>query len=167
MPSSNQAFWNPNSPIFREVAYSILSRMGENLPRELGDEQFKKDMARMVGRVSNITDDAILSMEESNQASRDEFLLGVLSKLWFVLNLISPKYMVDVNLRMLEITLENGICPMSPTAIVQFAATCLHIGKYKLAYRLSKLGLRIIDKANASQHTSSTILWSGLISIVS
>jgi len=151
----------------REVAYSILSRMGENHPRELGDEQHKKDVARMVWRVSSITDDAIFAMKESNQASRDEFLLGVLSKLWYNLNLISPNYMADVNLRMLEITLENGICPMSPTAIVRFAASCLSLGKYKLAYRLSKLSLRIIERANANQHTSSIILWAGHCSIVS
>lgn len=149
----------------KDVAFDILRQCNERLPlREAGDEQLAGDIAMMVGRVSGMTDEAFFLLQESPTSRKDNITIGVYVAMTHVLAKFAPQQVLAAKLRMLEITLNNGICARTPIAVGHFGHVCLAVGEYELAQRLAKLSLRLIEIADAVELTARVIAIVGTIS---
>ena len=76
---------------------------------------------------------------------------------------IDTKKIAHVSLRMVQITLSNGLCCMSPLAFAQFAIILIKNEEYGLGYRLGTLSLRLLDKINAQRYTSAVVALVGTL----
>ena len=147
------------------IAFDILQQYGERLPREFvpGNTNLTSNLNEMASTLERTSDEAILNIRDSNKRARDEVLLKLYAKLIVLQNELSPNKIPDISLRMLEITISNGLCSMSSLAFAQFAMTLAGLKKHNLAYRLGKLALRLIVRTNAHQHTSAVVVFSSLV----
>ncbi|EJK63239.1 hypothetical protein THAOC_16117 [Thalassiosira oceanica] len=93
----------------RNIGFSILTSLGEQIPRELGDPGLTIDLNAMTSMLHGTADEAILTMRTSHQARQDVLLLDVFSTLTFIFLEYNPQCNLDVSRRMLEITLTNGL----------------------------------------------------------
>ena len=92
----------------KNIGFSILTNLGEQIPRELGDAGLTIDINAMTSTLHGTDDEAILSMRTSHQARQDVLLLDIYSTLTFIFLEYNPQCNLDVSRRMLEITLTNG-----------------------------------------------------------
>ena len=92
----------------KNIGFSMLTKLGEQIPRELGDPGLTIDLNAMISTLHGTADKAILSMGTSHQARQDALLLGIYSTLTLIFMEDAPQYNLDVSRRMLEITLING-----------------------------------------------------------
>ena len=90
------------------LGYVILTNLGEQLPRELGDPSLAVDLSVMFETLQSTTDEAIMNLPASPQAELDILLVGVYNTLSHIFIGHLHKYNPDVTRRMLQITLENG-----------------------------------------------------------
>ncbi|EJK67626.1 hypothetical protein THAOC_11316 [Thalassiosira oceanica] len=145
----------------QQLSYSILQQLGESLPRERGDSDLLAEIDSMRTKVLNMPDESIINMKESTRKEKDMLLLGLYSNLIVVMNDQNPKRMDDICLRMMEITVVNGLCALSPLSVALFALVLVSTGDIELAYRLGRLALRLTEKANGQRFLSEVAFFVG------
>ena len=145
----------------QQLSYSILQQLGERLPRERGDSDLLAEIDSMRTKILNMPDYSIFNMRESIRKEKDMLLLGLYSNLIVVMNDQNPKKMDDICLRMMEITVVNGLCARSPLSAALFALILVSRGDIDLAYRLGKLALRLTEKANGQRFLSEVAFFVG------
>ncbi|KAL7541595.1 hypothetical protein ACHAXR_011473 [Thalassiosira sp. AJA248-18] len=147
----------------RNVAYMMLQQLGEQLPRSSDDVGLAANIQEMKIILQSMSDESILNMQETNQKKRDIIVLNLYHDLNFLFQMTDTKRIPDVSLRMVQVTLANGLCCMSPLAFAQFAIVLVTNGDATLGYRLGTLGLRLLDKINAQRYTSAVIALVGTL----
>lgn len=145
----------------QQLSYSILTQLGERLPRERGDSNLSAEVRSMRTKILNMSDQSIFDMKESTRKEKDMLLLGLYSNLIVVMNDQDPKRMDDICLRMMEITLAHGLCALSPLSVALFALVLVSTGDIDIAYRLGKLALRLTEKANGQRFLAEVAFFVG------
>ena len=92
----------------KNLGFLILTNLGEQLPRELGDPSLAVDLTFMFETLQSTSDETILNLPPSSQAELDILLVGVYNTLSHIFIGHLHKYNPDVTRRMLQITLKNG-----------------------------------------------------------
>jgi len=144
-----------------KLAFEVLVKSNERIPREIGDGKLAAELTMMVTALDGMSDDFIMSLPDSPQGDLDIRVMNIYNALAFVLNEINPMQIPDMALRMMEITLKNGLCSMSSLAFVFFAGCVSSLGHNALGYRLSKLSFRLIDRTNGHQHYPAVAMIAG------
>ena len=83
----------------------------------------------------NTPDDYILNLHE-NKAKKITITLKIYSNLCHVVHLINPSLVGAVSLRMVELTMNNGLDSSSPLAFVHYGEVLLALGSVKEGCRL-------------------------------
>ena len=120
-----------------ESSYKILLMAGENLPRRMGDDKLRIDVNDLNDSLQIITDQIISDMDEGQNKK-----FGTLMKVYRLLGNsfkhIDPSLLGDISVRMVQITLNNGLFPTSPVGLAYYGETLVGLGKIDLGVRLGK-----------------------------
>ena len=111
------------------VASSLdtLSKLGEEHPREISDTTLHTDMQTMNEILRNTPDESILNMRK-NDAKKIATTVKLLENLNSVLHLVKPSLIGAVSLRMVELTMTNGLVPSSPIAFGYYGEVQVALG---------------------------------------
>jgi hypothetical protein len=105
---------------------AIIEQCGEEMPRTI-DEKLTKDMMIMNAALQKISDESILSTEQTMD-QRTIFLMKLYVELANMLHWINPSLTGAVSLRLADLTLKNGLTPLCPLAFVHFSLVLLNMG---------------------------------------
>ena len=118
-----------------ESSLDTLSKIGEQPLRDISDNTLHTDMMTMNEIIRNTSDDYILNLHE-NKAKKIIITLKIYSNLCHVVHLINPSLVGAVSLRMVELTMNNGLDSSSPLAFVHYGEVLLALGSVKEGCRL-------------------------------
>ena len=136
----------------------MLNIMGERLPRSSDDTGLVTELVDMKSKLCGMSDQSILSLKETSQATRDTLLLSLYHDLLFLFTIIDPTRIAHVGLRMTQIIMTRGLSCMSPVALAQFALVLVNTGDASLGYRMSKLSLRLLEREDSKRYMSAVIV---------
>ncbi len=119
-----------------EVAFGILLQFGEELPRDMGDDEQQTNIDKMTYILHSTSDDAIYNMQE-NKDKKLTALFMLYVYLGNMLYYFKPSLFGSVSLRMMEITMNNGLSA-SPLAFAHFGSLAVTIGYVTVGCRLGK-----------------------------
>ena len=141
----------------------MLEQLGESMLRPSDNVELATNIEETKLILQGMSDEFILNMKETEQKKRDILLLNLYHDLNFLFQFVDPKRIADCSLRMIQITLSNGLCCMSPLALAQFSIVLVNNGNTALGYRIGSLSLRLVDKVNAQRYTSAVIALLGTL----
>ena len=98
-----------------ESSLETLHKLGEEPLRDISDDTLHTDMETMNEIMRNTPDDYILNLHE-NKAKKSTITLKIYSNLCHVVHLVNPSLIGAVSLRMVELTMKNGLVSSSPLA---------------------------------------------------
>lgn len=110
-----------------DATFNILLQLGETLPRASGDEGLNGDIHAMNYTLQNIPDDSILGMQDTTN-ERIVILLKVYAHLANLLHHTKPSLVGAVSLRMVELTMKNGLASTSPISFAFYGEMLTSIG---------------------------------------
>ena len=115
-----------------------LSTLGEQPLRDIiSDDTLKADMKTMNEIIRNTSDDYILNLHE-NKAKKIIITLKIYSNLCHVLQLANPSLIGSASLRMVELTMSNGLASSSPLAFGYYGHVLVANGSVKEGCRLGR-----------------------------
>ena len=118
----------------------VLSQLGEVPLRDMGDTSLHTDMLVMNRKLQNTSDDVILNMQENmtlNMTSKKTVsIMKLLTNLLHVLHFAKPSLLGDTSLKMVELTMSNGLVPSSPFAIGCYGEVLVAAGNVAEGCRL-------------------------------
>ena len=115
--------------------FDTLSKLGEEHPREISDTTLHTDMQTMNEILRNTSDESILNMRK-NDAKKIATTVKLLENLNSVLHLVKPSLIGAVSLRMVELTMTNGLVPSSPLAFTYYGSAVVGVGNFSEGCRL-------------------------------
>lgn len=143
----------------KRIAFTVLERLGEAPPREIGEPSLNVDMNSTVKMLQNTPDHFILKMKASPSSQQNILLLEIYYALMqILLELGNPKKMPDVALKMLETTMKHGYCALSPLAFAVFSTTLAQLGHNSLAYRISILAKKLVNRPLSQRYASGVAM---------
>ncbi|KAL7534218.1 hypothetical protein ACHAWF_004756 [Thalassiosira exigua] len=141
----------------KKFALQVLSLLGERVPRPSDDIGLLAELEGIKFRLRGMSDESILNLPQANQTRKDALLLNLYNDLTFLFQSTNTKQLVDVGLRMVQVTLSNGLSCMSPLAFTHFSNTLVMGGETTLGHRVSRLALKLLDRVDAKRYTSAVI----------
>ncbi|KAL7554456.1 hypothetical protein ACHAWF_017907 [Thalassiosira exigua] len=144
----------------KKIAFQMLQILGEKVPRRSDDVGLARDLEDMKFMLRSMSDESILNLKESSQTKKDVLSLNIYHDLFYLFHHLDPMRIADISLRMARITMSNGICSMSAVAFAQFSVVLVEFDA-PLAYRVSKLALRFLDRVDARRYTGAVIVMVG------
>jgi predicted ATPase len=139
----------------KKVVFQILEQLGERMPRPSDDVGLVKDIEDMKAVLQRMSNDTIMDLKETTPTRKEVLLLRLYHDLYHMLHCVDPKRLADVSLRMVQITLSNGLSCMSALAFAPFSSVLVTTGDAALGYRISSLALRLLDRNGAKRYTSA------------
>ena len=112
-----------------------LAKLGEPPLRKISDNTLQADMMKMNEILRNTSDESILSMHE-NKAKKICITLKIYSNLCHVLQLANPSLINSASLRMVELTMSNGLASSSPLAFGFYGQVLVSTGNIAEGCRL-------------------------------
>lgn len=131
--------------------------IGEEIPRAVGDEKLSNRMSAMNNILQNITDDSILGMHDVSSKKVDT-LQKIYWNLAHVLRFKKPSLMCDVSLRMVELTIQTGLCSLSALGFAYYGEIVTANGHFGDGCRLGRLALKLCERKNSSRYKANCIL---------
>ena len=104
-----------------------LSKLGEQPLREISDSTLQADMMSMSEMLRNMTDESILNLHE-NKAKKIIITLKLYLNLAHCMHYVKPSLIGSVSLRMVELTITNGLVPFSAMAFTYYGAILVSAG---------------------------------------
>jgi hypothetical protein len=125
--------------LFQEAmdsTFDTLLHAGEELPRSVGDAKLSSDM-QVTNDVLQKTadDDYVLNMQQTNN-KKIITLQKLYSNLADLLHFTKPSLICAVSLRMVELTLSEGLTPNSPLAFAYYGQMLMGSGNLAESCRL-------------------------------
>lgn len=114
----------------------VLSQLGEVPLRDMGDTSLHTDMLVMNRKLQNTSDDVILNMQENMISKKTVSIMKLLANLLHVLHFAKPSLLGDTSLKMVELTMSNGLVPSSPFAIGCYGEVLVAAGNVAEGCRL-------------------------------
>ncbi len=118
-----------------QILSQVLGQFGEIPLRPMGDPQLTPSIQNMYAIRHHTTDDTIMIVAETTN-KRNVTLMKVYTHLIHLLHMVNPSLIVDASLRMVELTLEYGLCSESAMAFAFYGERQVALGHYDLAIRL-------------------------------
>ena len=110
-----------------ESSLKTLHKLGEQPLRDIGDDTLRTDMKTINEIMRNTPDDHILNLHE-NKAKKMTITMKIYSNLCHVVHLINPSLVGAVSLRMVELTMINGLVSSSPLAFAYYGEVLVETG---------------------------------------
>ena len=120
-----------------EAILGILDKAKEPPLRELGDSTLTADIETMDTNLNQWSDESICNMQGCER-KRIAALLKLYDVLAHVLHFVKPALIASASLRMVQLTLSNGLTPASPLAFAYFGETLVSVGKLNEGCRLGE-----------------------------
>ena len=142
-----------------------LAKLGEQPLRDMSDDTLKADMMKMNKILQNTPDDSILNLHES-KAKKIITTLKIYSNLCHVLYFAKPSLIVAVSLRMVELTMNNGLTFSSPLAFGYYGQSLVANGSVKEGCRLGRyhrMRYQFFDHRNDMAQSSHRFLFNTLV----
>jgi len=140
-----------------ESSFKILTMLGERLPRRLGDAKLDAAMDATNDALDNTTNQTILGMEENPEKKRFVTLMKLYALLGDCFQSFEPSLFGATCHRMIELTLENGLCDVTPIALALYGEFLVSMGKLDLGIRLGGLALILVEKKGFTRCKSHVI----------
>ena len=102
-----------------DSTFDTLIQAGEELPRSVGDAKLSSDMQLVDALLQKTSDDYMLNMQQTNN-KKIITLQKIYSNLADLLHFIEPSLICAVSLRMVELTLSEGLTPNSSLAFAHY-----------------------------------------------
>ena len=102
-----------------DSTFNTLRQAGEELPRNVGDAKLISDMQATNDSLQKMSDDYVLSMPLTSN-KKIITLQKIYSNLADLLHYIKPSLICAASLRMVELTLSEGLTPSSPLAFAYY-----------------------------------------------
>ena len=171
----------------RESILKLLNELGEDPPRDMGDSTLKADIDAMNQVLKSQSNDSLLNMHQAND-KKLATLLRLYADLILVLHYSKNHLIASVALKMIEITLKNGLTPAAPLSFAYYGEfiQCVsanfepHVlkyvtitslsssikgemlastGKIEEACRLGRIALKLVEKnASSLKYKSAVVL---------
>ena len=115
----------------------ILAKLEEKPLRDMGDNTLSTDVDVMNRNMQTLPDDYICNMQE-NQAKRAVSIHKLYANLAHLLHFVKPSLIGSVSLRMVELTMSEGISPTAPFAFAYYGETLASMGNISEGCRLGE-----------------------------
>ena len=102
-----------------DSTFDTLLQAGEELPRAMGDVKLTNAIQRMNAILQKTADDYVLTLQQTNN-KKVITVQKIYSNLVDLLHFIKPSLICAVSLRMVELTLSEGLTPNSPLAFAYY-----------------------------------------------
>lgn len=116
-------------------SFDTLFKLGEEPPRDKGDTALHADIDKMNRRLQETSDDSILNMQRTRER-KIVIMLSLYANLGHVLNAVKPTLIGDISLRMVDLSLSNGLVPSSPFAFAYYGGVLVASGNITEGCRL-------------------------------
>ena len=113
-----------------ESSLKTLHKLGEQPLRDISDDTLHTDMKTMNEIMRNTPDDYIMGLHE-NKAKKITITLKIYLNLCHVVHLKKPSLVGAVSLRMVELTMNNGLVSSSPLAFAYYGEVLVATGSVK------------------------------------
>ena len=120
-----------------ESSLDTLSKIGEQPLRDISDNTLHTDMMTMNEIIRNTSDDYILNLHE-NRSKKIIVAMKIYSNLAYMLHLAKPYLVGALTLRMVELTMTNGLVPSSPFAFASYGVVQAATGNIAEGCRLGR-----------------------------
>ena len=118
-----------------DSTFDTLLQTGEELPRSVGDAKLSSDMQVTNDSLQKISDDYVLNLQQTNKKK-----IITVQKIYYnladLLNFTQPSLICAVSLRMVELTLSEGLTPYSPLAFACYGQMLMGSGNLAEGCRL-------------------------------
>ena len=118
-----------------DSTFDTLLQAGEELPRSMGDAKLSSDMQVTNEALRKLSDHDVINMQQTNK-KKIITLQKIYSHLAELLHFIKPCLIGAVSLRMVELTLSEGLTPYSPLAFACFGQMLMVSGNLAEGCRL-------------------------------
>ena len=118
-----------------DSTFDTLLQAGEELPRAMGDVKLTNAIQRMNDILQKTSDDYVLTLPQTNN-KKIITLQKIYSNLADLLHFIEPPLICAVSLRMVELTLSEGLTPNSPLAFAYYGQMLMGSGNLAEGCRL-------------------------------
>ena len=115
----------------------ILAKLEEKPLRDMGDNTLSTDIDVMNRNMQTLPDDYICNMQE-NQAKRAVSIHKLYANLAHLLHVVQPSLIGSVSLRMVELTMSEGISPTAPLAFAYYGEMLASMGNISEGCRLGE-----------------------------
>ena len=125
------------------AAYKILQELGEELPRPTGDPKLMKDIAQMNAILNNTTDETLLSIAVTD----DKKFITLMKLHTLVARMLvfsNPSLLASTSHRLVELTLNHGLCFAAPMAFANYGGVLATAGMLDLSARLARVALKLV-----------------------
>lgn len=126
---------NPKEAI--DSSFGILLQCNEVLPRTMGDEKLRSDIDQMNFILKSISDHAILNMKQNN-GKKTNTIINLYANLTHFMQYFKPWQLGSICLRMVELTINSGMCAKSSVAFAYFGGVLVSIGYVNEGRRLGE-----------------------------
>eukprot|EP00804_Cyclotella_cryptica_P031189 CCRYP_019406-RA/>CCRYP_019406-RA protein AED:0.07 eAED:0.07 QI:42/1/1/1/0.5/0.33/3/953/1070 len=129
---------------------SILAKLGHKLPAASTRDDIIFRIKQTQTHLSAISDMDLIQRPKMTDA-KHELAMKCLSKLQLTIFLVSPDLLPIVTLKMIDLTIEHGMSPMSPVGFAYFASLLGKLGELKDALRFAKLAKTLLDAIGSNE----------------
>ena len=127
-----------NGQLFKETidfTFKVLLQLGEEMPCAMGDGKLMNDIEAMNDALRGISDDSLLHLKESSDRKMST-LIKLYANLANCLHLSRPLLVGAVSLRMVALTLKNGLTPVAPNVFALYGEILMALGHVEDACRM-------------------------------
>jgi len=137
--------------------FEILSYSGEEKLRPIGSSILTSKIHQMNGLFRKTPDQVILDMNITNN-KKIFTLLKLYELLGTTLHFTMPELYAATCLRMVDLTMENGLTAIAPMAFAMYGVVLAGDGNLVDACRLGRLALKLLQKETSSVYKATVIM---------
>ena len=125
----------------------LLVSLGEDLPRDMGDQQLAIDIQHMNATLRHTYDDSIFNMEETKD-KKTVTVQKIYADLVHLLHFAQPSLISSVSLRMVDLTMKTGLSATSPLVFAYYGGVTTTSGNLAEGCRLGMCFMSMIRMWN-------------------
>ena len=135
-----------------------MSELGEDPPRVMGDSTLRADIDAMNQVLQSRSNDSLLNTPQAND-KKVSTLLRLYADLVLVLHFSKQHLIASVSLKMIDITIKNGMTPTAPLSFAYYGELLAYTGQIEGGCRLGRLALKLVEKnASSLKYKSAVVL---------
>ncbi|KAL3799122.1 hypothetical protein HJC23_002250 [Cyclotella cryptica] len=140
-----------------ENCLSILSELGEGLPRTISRDDAVKKINETLLILEGIADEDLLNYRRCT--TRNKLMaMQFLAKLENACQEVNPALQPIVTLKMIKLTISHGMSPVSPIAFAYFGGLVANLGNIRGGHRFTRLA-KLLLEAMGSTEIAGEVIW--------
>jgi hypothetical protein len=140
-----------------ENCLSILSELGEGLPRTISRDDAVKKINETLLILEGIADEDLLNYRRCT--SRKKLMaMKFLAKLENACQEVIPALQPIVTLKMIKLTISHGMSPVSPIAFAYFGGLVANLGNVRGGHRFARLAKVLLGEMGSSE-IAGEVIW--------